>query len=426
MLGWEFPPLFAGGLGIATYGMVKAMRSKASIRLIVPKVASSTDLGDVSIKGLNKITAEEINLERITYNLSNIGAEVLEIPLALSPYHYTNLQIRESGLDHFELIKKGQGTIHDVQNIFSDNDVYGRNILQKINLYAVLASELAADGDFDVIHAHDWVTYPGGVKIKKQSGKPLILHVHSLETDRSGAECRNKIYQLEKSAFEYADRIIAVSQYTKDQIHQHYKIAREKISVVHNGIDPASVSHTEHKLKDKLVVFLGRLTHQKGPQFLIETAEKVTRIYPRVKFVVAGTGDQFAHTLEQSAYKKLGRKFIFTGFLSKTKVNRLLSMADVYFMPSVSEPFGLSVLEAAQYHVPCVISRQSGAAEVVKSTLQADFWDTDKYANYIHALLRYRGLKTELTEKTEKELTSLTWTHTAEKILQIYNEVRKN
>jgi len=205
-----------------------------------------------------------------------------------------------------------------------------------------------------------------------------------------------------------------------------YQIDLNKISVVHNGIDPTPTAHNEHKLKDKIVVFLGRITHQKGPEFLIETAEKVLRVYPRVKFVVAGTGDLFIQTLETSAYKKLGGKFIFTGFLSKAKVNELLSMADVYFMPSVSEPFGLSALEAVQFNVPGVISKQSGAAEVIKHTLQADFWDTDKYANYIHALLKYGALKTELTEKAQSELKELTWEHATDKVLKIYDEVINN
>ena len=426
MLGWEFPPLYSGGLGVATYGMVKAMSQRAKIRLIIPNAAPAEDLGEVSIKGLNKITSEEINLERLTYSLVNTGAEVLRIPLRLCPYHHINQEISQSEDEAYELLKTGKATVSNLHSIFSSKEVYGSNILQKINLYAHLASQLAGDKDFDVIHAHDWITFPGGVRIKDDSGKPLVLHVHSLETDRSGDKCRNKIYKLEKDCLSVADKIIAVSQYTKDQILQHYQIDPSKIAVIHNGIDPIATTRKEHVLKDKMVVFLGRLTHQKGPQFLIETAEKVARVYPRVKFVVAGTGDQFAHALETSAYKKLGSKFMFTGFLSKAKVNELLSMADVYFMPSVSEPFGLTALEAAQFGVPSVISKQSGAAEVMKSTLQADFWDTDKYANYIHALLRYSALKSELTEKAQSEISGLTWAHAADKLLNIYSEVRNN
>ncbi len=296
----------------------------------------------------------------------------------------------------------------------------------KVQLYARMAEELSSDGKFDVIHAHDWITYPAAMRIKERTGKPVILHVHALETDRVGETARNEVYWIEKQGFENADSIIAVSQYTKNQIVLHYGIDAAKISVIHNGIDPVYTKRENHKLRDKLVVFLGRLTHQKGPQFLVETAEKVSRVHPRVKFVVAGTGDQFAHVLETSAYRKLGQKFIFTGFLTKTKVNELLAMADVYFMPSVSEPFGLTALEAVQHHVPSVISAQSGAAEVLKSSLKADFWDTDKYANYIHALLKYNALREELSEKAKLELNELTWDHAAKKIMNLYTEVTGN
>ncbi len=426
MLGWEFPPLFSGGLGVATYGMVKALAHKAHIRLIVPNAGPSPELEDVRINGLNKLTAEEVDLERLAHNLSALGVDVKQLPITLSPYHHTNEMISAAEKSYLERLLSGAGGVEDIRAIFSGKEVYGPNIFEKIGLYANLASELAKDSNFDVIHAHDWITFPGGVKIKSESHKSLILHIHSLETDRSGSECRNKIYHLEKEAMQAADRLIAVSQYTKDQIVLHYQIDPLKISVVHNGIDPQVTKRTTHKLKDKLVVFLGRLTHQKGPDFLIETAEKVVRVYPRVKFVVAGTGDQFSHALQSSAYKKLGSKFIFTGFLSKAKVNQLLSMADVYFLPSVSEPFGLSVLEAAQFKVPSVISKQSGAAEVMKGTLQADFWDTDKYANYIYALLKYGVLKKELVAKTQGELGLLTWKNAAEKILEIYDKLRVN
>ena len=294
--------------------------------------------------------------------------------------------------------------------------------MYKIYLYAQIVSQLTSDGEFDLIHAHDWITFPAGIELKKTTNKPLILHVHSLETDRAGEATRNEIYWLEKKAMTIADRIFSVSQFTKDQIIKHYGIDAAKIYVVHNGIDPANKPRSHHQLRDKLIVFLGRITHQKGPEFLLETAEKVSRVYPRVKFVVAGTGDQFAHILETSAYKKMGNKFIFAGFLTKAKVEELLTMADVYFMPSVSEPFGLTALEAAQHHVPTVLSSQSGAAEVMKSSLKADFWDTDKYANYIYALLKYNVLNQELCESANNELNSLTWDHTAEKISNVYQQ----
>ncbi|MFZ6010850.1 MAG: glycosyltransferase family 4 protein, partial [Bacteroidota bacterium] len=200
----------------------------------------------------------------------------------------------------------------------------------------------------------------------------------------------------------------------------HYDVDEAKISVVHNGIDEGDGYRQAPAMRDKLVIFLGRITYQKGPQFLLETAEKLCKVYPRVKFVVAGTGDQFRHLLEASAYRNLGSKFIFTGFLSKSKVDELLSMADVYFMPSVSEPFGLTALEASQFQVPSVLSKQSGASEVLRASLKADFWDTDKYANYIFALLKYPTLAATLSARASQEIKSQTWDAAAEKILSVY------
>jgi glycosyltransferase involved in cell wall biosynthesis len=423
MLGWEFPPLFSGGLGVATYGLVKALSPLSSIRLIVPTAAPASDLSAVNVIGLNQVTANEIDLERVKFNFNFSNTEVNTLPISVSPYHFTNEAFEKSEKYNFLMLQQGKATIDVVNEIFSSKEVYGMDILWKVQLFASMAEELSAGGNFDVIHAHDWITYQAAIRIKKRTGKPVILHVHALETDRVGESTRNEIYWIEKHSFENADSIVAVSQCTKEQIIKHYGIDASKISVVHNGVDPITPKRETHALRDKLVVFLGRLTHQKGSQFLVEIAEKVSRVYPRVKFVVAGTGDQFAHILETSAYKKLGHKFIFTGFLTKSKVNELLAMADVYFMPSVSEPFGLTALEAAQHHVPSVISAQSGVAEVLKSSLKADFWDTDKYANYIYALLKYNALGNELSEKAAKELEGLTWGHAAEKILNEYQHI---
>jgi glycogen(starch) synthase len=423
MLGWEFPPLFSGGLGVATYGMVKALRHNVDIKLIVPSNGGSASLSNVQIIGLNSITSLELTHEQMHFSLDELGAEVHRIPLSVSPYKHVNELFEKNKSEQWDLNVEIEKAIESIHKIFSDTDVYGYNVLRKVSLYTKLAEQIAGQSEFDIVHAHDWITFAAGVRIKKNSGKPLILHVHSLETDRGGEHTRNAIYDLEKEAMALADCIFSVSQYTKDQITKHYGIDSSKIHVVHNGIEPGDSPRKSHQLRDKLVVFLGRLTHQKGPEFLLETAEKVAQVFPRVKFVVAGTGDQFGHVLETTAYKKMGGKFIFAGFLSKAKVDELLSMADVYFMPSVSEPFGITALEAAQHHVPSVLSSQSGAAEVMKSSLKADFWDTDKYANYIYALLKYRALNRELTENAKAELDALTWDHTAQKIWNVYQHL---
>lgn len=421
MLGWEFPPVFSGGLGIATHGIVKALRSRAKIKLIVPHSEPSSSLNDVKIIGLNHFITSQLSEERHKYALEKTLKDVQRIPLALSPYHEVNkaFQHKTSG----EAAEVTTRIIEKIQRFFSSGEVYGYDILRKVHLYAELVDQIAGTDDFDIIHAHDWVTYPAGLKVKQSSGKPLLLHVHALETDRAGESARNEIYYLEKDALERADKILAVSHYTKDQIVHLYHIPPDKIEVVHNGIEPQPIKRKEHKLKDKIIVFLGRITNQKGPHFLLETASKVIRVYPNVKFVVAGTGDQFAHLLETAAYQKLGRKFIFTGFLPKEKVNELLSIADVYFMPSISEPFGLTALEAALHHVPGVLSKQSGASEVLTASLQADFWDTDKHANYIYALLKYNKLHWELACQSHEQTKGITWDSAANKIFNAYEKI---
>lgn len=422
MLGWEFPPLFSGGLGVATYGIVKALGKLSEVRLIVPTAGAATNLSGARIIGLNQLTANEVDLEKLNIESLLSGVQSTSVPVAISPYHFENEWLR-GRMDDASIPQESLKKIETIRSIFSGAQIYGADILFKINLFAQLVGELTADGDFDLVHAHDWVTYPAAMRIKQRTGKPMIAHVHALETDRAGDHARNEIYWIERKGLEEADHIVSVSEYTREQIIRHYEIEPDKISVVHNGIDPAPVTRKRHHLKDKLVVFLGRITQQKGPHFLLETAEKVVRVYPRVKFVVAGMGDQFAHLLEETAYKKLGNKFIFTGFLTKTKVDDLLAMAGVYFMPSLSEPFGLSALEAAQHLVPSVISSQSGAAEVITSSLQADFWDTDKYANYIHALLKYDALGKELSSHALRQLDKLSWDHAAQKLMVVYKSL---
>lgn len=426
MLGWEFPPIMSGGLGVATYGMVKALRTRAHVKLIIPASDPSMTLENTTIIGLNNLTLKELSSENVKYSLSGLITEVESIPLTVSPYHHINLEIsrkKKVDTDKEETLTI-ERTAEKINQVFSSPEIYGSNIIHKVHLFAALADKITSSSDdFDIIHAHDWVTYPAALKIKEHTGKPLVLHVHALETDRSGEAARNQIYWLEKNAFEKADHILAVSQFTKSEIIKHYDIDSSVIDVVYNGIEPKPVTRKKHKLKDKIVVFLGRITHQKGPRFLLETAEKVANAYTRVKFVVAGTGDQFAQLLESTAFKKLGKKFIFTGFLSKQKVDELLEMADVYFMPSVSEPFGLTALEAAQHFVPGVLSRQSGAGEVITASLQADYWDTDKYANYIYALLKYDTLHKAISNKANEELRSLTWEHAADKIIEQYKKL---
>lgn len=419
MLGWEFPPLVSGGLAIATHGLVKALSTKYAITLIVPK-AGAHDLKS-EIIGLNQVTLSKLEAERIRQRVTSPNTEYVTVPVSISPYHEVNQSLRSPWDDWYSK----QMTLETIHKIFDSSQAYGWDIMQKVNLYTELVSEVARRKSFDVIHAHDWVTFKAAVQIKHQSGAPLVMHVHSLETDRAGAEVRNAIYELERDCLHQADQIAAVSEYTRKQLIEHYGISSDKINVVHNGVESmVAVPRKKKHINDKLVLFLGRITHQKGPYALVETAARVLKKYPRVKFVVAGTGDQFAQTLESAAYKKLGRYFIFTGFLPKDKVEELLSIVDVYFMPSVSEPFGLTALEAAQHGVPSVLSKQSGVAEVLNSTLKADFWDLEKFTETILTLLKYPAYGAAMANQALREVEHLTWNAAAIKIGLIYQRLR--
>jgi len=307
--------------------------------------------------------------------------------------------------------------------IFSGSEIYGKAVWYKLKYYRDIVAQLALDLPFDIIHAHDWITFPAARKIKELTKKPLVLHIHSLETDRVGADIRNEIYEIERIAMEAADRIIPVSQFTKEKIVEHYHIDPDKIVPVHNGIDPKAVDRWRHIIPEKIVTFLGRITIQKGPKYLLETAEKVVRKYPNVKFVVAGKGDLLQPLLKATAYRGLSKHFVFVGFLSRADVEALLATTDVYFMPSVSEPFGLTALEAAQAGVPCVLTKQSGASELLTAALTADFWDTDLFAKHICQLLTDNELHSSVVQKTFEQLDAINWDNAATKVASVYAEL---
>ena len=289
-------------------------------------------------------------------------------------------------------------------------------------VFSKLAAQFARRSA-DVVHAHDWMTFLAGVEVKKATGKPLVLHVHASQYDRAGVDARGWIYDLEKYGMEQADIVIPVSRYTGQICSGHYGIDPAKIRPVHNGAEPVEVFSTKKKFPEKLVLFLGRLTAQKGPEFFLEIASKVLEQNKNVRFVMAGTGERLKPLIESGAFRGLGGYFHFTGFLNKEKVNELLSMTDIYCMPSVSEPFGLSALEAAQFGIPAVISKQSGVAEVLKGALKADFWDVDLMAKHIIDLLTDDELRARVVEQAALDMAAATWDAAAETVVEIYREL---
>jgi len=377
MIGWEFPPLQAGGLGVACEGLVRALRLFIDITFVVPVFDERMQMEGVRVLGMDR---EAADLEITSAEWGRLSGELPQLDYYMLDARVSD-ELRAGFLKQQSLKRAGMG------EVLGDGQVYGPELMRKVATYAEAVAAVFGKGEFDLIHAHDWLTYPAAVRLKKKTGKPLLLHVHALETDRAGPGVRNAIYQVERFGLHMCDRVIAVSEYTRNLFVEHYQVPADKIEGVHNGIDPQKVFRAEHHVPEKIVAFVGRLTHQKGPFFLLETAMKVIARYPEVRFVVAGTGDKMKEMINWTAYKGLSRHFLFTGHVTRQKVAQLLSVADVYFMPSVSEPFGLSAVEAAQFGIPCVISRQSGVSELLVHALKADYWDTDTFAEHIIRLL---------------------------------------
>lgn len=304
----------------------------------------------------------------------------------------------------------------------TESDDYSGNLFRQAEQYARFCSSIARAVDFDVIHAHDWLTYPAGLAVSRLSGKPLVVHVHSTEFDRSGEHVNQPVYNIERRGMHGATRVVAVSHLTKNIVVNRYGIDPSKVTVVWNGVDltPGSDSASRIESRDKLVLYFGRITLQKGPEFFIAAAKRVLEIMPDVKFVVAGSGDLAERMIRMAAELGIGHKVLFTGFLRGTDIERVFSIADLYVMPSVSEPFGIAPLEAMSHDVPVLISRNSGVSEVLTHALKCDFWDVDEMANKIIAVLRHSPLSNALRDGGRFELRRITWDGAAEKCEEVY------
>lgn len=302
---------------------------------------------------------------------------------------------------------------------------YSGNLFGQAEQYARFCSSIARGVDFDVIHAHDWLTYPAGLAVSRLSGKPLVVHVHSTEFDRSGEHVNQPVYNIERRGMHGAMKVIAVSHLTKNIVVNRYGIAPEKVDVVWNGVDlaPGAEGAARIESRDKLVLYFGRITLQKGPEFFIAAAKRVLEIMPDVKFVVAGSGDLAERMIRMAAELGIGHKVLFTGFLRGKDIERVFSIADLYVMPSVSEPFGIAPLEAMSHDVPVLISRNSGVSEVLTHALKCDFWDVDEMANKIIAVLRHSPLSHALRDGGRFELRRITWDGAAEKCERVYEDM---
>ena len=440
MLGWEFPPLINGGLGIACLGLGRALAQRVELSFILPKIDPEFTVANLDLVGLNHLDEMEVDLAKSRKRFeefSEVSWIEGAVAAGLLPYgeSYQHQEaplqnarvwmdlVENSSLERGKVIEKLRAFgLEERLRIFREDSLYGDDVGERVWAYAQIAAAIAEERDFDIVHAHDWMTFVAGMEIKRRTGKPLVLHVHSLNYDRGGPDSRGWIFDIEKEAMEMADLVIPVSNYTGTICTGHYGIAEHKVHFVHNGADSVESFRSKSPFKNGLVLFLGRLTGQKGPRFFLEIAAKVLEKNPSVYFVMAGTGERMRELIEYGAFKDVGDRLHFTGFLNKEKVNKLLSMTDVYCMPSVSEPFGLSAIEAAQYGIPAVISKQSGVAEVMTHARMADFWDVELMAQHIHELLSDPIAREEAVKHSLADQENCTWEAAADRVVNLYQE----
>jgi glycogen(starch) synthase len=411
MFGWEFPPRMSGGLGTACYGMTAALAGLGHrITFVLPRegeAGAAPFLDLVSTAGLplsdtDRDDGTETTLRRLALR---------PLPSLLHPY-------LDAG--RYRLLYLSEGKKFPITA-----GIYGPDLITEVIRYGRAGGLLARTSTFDVIHAHDWMTVPAALLARRISSRPLILHIHSLEYDRSGENVNEEILAIEREGMEKADRIIAVSHRTKRMIAERYAIPPEKISVVYNAVsrtEARQAYRTERQGGQKMVLFLGRITFQKGPDYFVEAAAQVLHVLPDVTFVMAGAGDMMGRMIERVAELGIGDRFHFTGFLQGEEIERIFSLSDLYVMPSVSEPFGISPLEAMSYDVPVILSRQSGVSEILRHALKVDFWDVREMAAKMIAVLKHPVLADELAEKAREELRKIRWETAAEKIAAIYRK----
>ncbi|MBT3304543.1 glycosyltransferase family 4 protein [Candidatus Woesearchaeota archaeon] len=395
MFGWEFPPMKSGGLGTACYDLCKGLfKQGTKVTFVVPRLPKTIKSNFVKLLGANQY------------------AKLTEVDSILTPYMTSNQYL--DVYDNLDVATK--------QN-------YGKNLLAEVKRYTQAAIKITENENFDIIHVHDWMTYEAGQIAKEKSGKSLVAHIHATEFDRTGGNPNMEISHKEYLGLNAADMIIANSEYTKDNVIKNYKVDADKLRVVHWGIAEDSPSYhlnAESPFKDsKVVLFLGRVTIQKGPDYFVDMAEKVKKYVPNVKFVFAGDGDMFPKIVDQVMERDLAENFVFTGFLRGEDVHKAFQMADLYAMPSVSEPFGLVALESIKNGTPVLLSKQSGVAEVLTNAFKVNFWDVDEMANKIVSFLNHPALSHDLKANTIEEAKGFNLDDPAKKCLDCYDEVKK-
>ncbi|HOF98308.1 MAG: glycosyltransferase family 4 protein [Paludibacteraceae bacterium] len=411
MFGWEFPPHILGGLGTASYGLVKAMAHQPDMEItfVIPKLYGDEDQSFLKI----------------------IGACYVPVVWKENDWNYVNERIGWI-MNPDEYFWLRNGIKYDFRRIYT-NDLgciefsgrYPDNLLEEISNYEAVASVLAHQLSFDVIHSHDWLTYPAGIFAKQISGKPLVVHVHATEFDRSRGNVNPIVYDIEKRGMDAANHIITVSNLTRNIVIEKYFQDPKKVTTVHNAVEPLPDvdSYVKTPRSDKIVTFLGRITMQKGPEYFVEAANRVLKKNKKVRFVMAGNGDMMQDMINLAAKRGITDRFHFTGFLKGRQVYQMLADSDVYIMPSVSEPFGISPLEAMQVGTPTIISKQSGCSEILTHSIKIDYWDIDGMADAVNAIIRNPAMYKSLHELGREEVNNIRWEDAGKKVIKIYNSL---
>lgn len=424
MFGWEFPPNISGGLGTACHGIVRGLQTCGDVHVtfVVPKAFGDEDSANTQI-----ISAENIALNAESFSSCKSGdVSFLKVTSKLTPYLTPEIYCQRHQITgeqgNISGINSEHKTIH-----FSGK--YGPDLFDEISNYAIVARTIASHNDFNLIHAHDWLTFPAAVAAKQISGKPLIVHIHSTDFDRSGGSVNPAIYTIEKQGMDAADQVITVSNRIKNRLIVEYNISPSKITTVYNAIEPETQDTNgldKRKSKRKTVTFLGRITIQKGPEYFVEVARMILLRMKHVRFVMAGSGELKEKIIDLCARYGISDKFHFPGFLKGKEVSQMLQQSDLFIMPSVSEPFGIVPLEAMQANVPIIISLQSGVSEVIQNAVKTDFWDVQAMADAVHGILTHKKLAKTMTDKGKQEVSKLNWESSARQIRQVYLNTLSN
>lgn len=417
MFGWEFPPHILGGLGTASYGLTKglSLQEDMDISFCLPKPSGDEDRSFMNIIPMNRVP--------VVYKDVNWDYVAPRVKQVMDPHLY--FKFRDKIYADFRYI----GT--DDLGCIEFSGRYPDNLYEEINNYSIVAGVVARQQDFDIIHAHDWLTYPAGIYSKQLSGKPLVIHVHATDFDRSRGNVNPTVYGIEKDGMDHADCIMCVSELTRQTVINHYYQDPRKCVAMHNAVYPLEQHKREivenrkpfKDRKEKVVTFLGRITMQKGPEYFIEAAKLVIERTRNIRFCMAGSGDMLEAMIELTAQKGISDRLHFPGFMKGDQVFEAFRDSDVYVMPSVSEPFGISPLEAMQSGVPSIISKQSGCGEILTNCIKTDYWDIHAMADAMYALCSYDALHQYLQEEGKKEVDQITWEKVGLRIRKCYDQL---